>query len=77
AADLPMDWVKPDYTTRFMWLHSLVEDSGLRVLLDFIAPWCNASAVRQVARVARDYKGRCLCVLVSVECGACAALEFA
>jgi len=79
AGDFPFDLVQPDGTTRSSTLHQMSQSSGLPIVLDFFAPWCKAcpAAAQLVEKIAQDYAGRCLCILVCVDGGADAAREFA
>jgi len=79
AADVALEVVQSDGATRQATLHELSRSSGVPLVLDFFAPWCKAcpAAAQHLERIAQDFAGRCLCILVCVDGGADAAKEFA
>jgi len=79
AADFQLEVAEQDGSDRRTTLRELVQRSGMPVVLDFFAPWCKAcpTAAQELERLAGDYAGRCLFVLVNVDGGASAARDFA
>eukprot|EP00416_Gambierdiscus_australes_P015441 CAMPEP_0171070898 /NCGR_PEP_ID=MMETSP0766_2-20121228/10017_1 /TAXON_ID=439317 /ORGANISM="Gambierdiscus australes, Strain CAWD 149" /LENGTH=541 /DNA_ID=CAMNT_0011527419 /DNA_START=42 /DNA_END=1665 /DNA_ORIENTATION=+ len=79
AADFALELAEADGSVRCTTLHKLSQNCNLPIVIDFFAPWCKAcpAAAQLLEEVARDYEGRCLCLLVCVDGSADEARAFA